>query len=85
MRSVIPMAVPIIAVVIPMRSVIPMAIPMAIPIVVVVMAMSPGPIRIPVRAVIPWARDHDRRRGNHDWHRNPDAYGYAHSCVGQER
>jgi hypothetical protein len=79
------MAVPIVVVAMPMRSPVPRAVSMAIPIVVVVVAMSPGSIRIPVRAVISSARDYDRRRGNYDWRRNPDAYRHVHSGVGQER
>jgi hypothetical protein len=85
MRSLVPMAVPITAVLILMRSPAPMAVSMAIPIVVIVMVMSPGLIRIPVRAVIPCARDHDRCRGNYNWRRNPDTHGHAYSGVGQER
>jgi hypothetical protein len=80
------MAVPIIAVVMHMRSPVLMApVSMAVPIIAVVMVMSPGPLRMPVRAVIPCAHDNGRRRGNHDWHRNPDAHRHVHSCVGQER
>jgi hypothetical protein len=83
MRSLVSMAMPIIAVVIGMRSPISMAVPMAIPIIVAVMVMPPGPIRIPVRAVIAGAHDHGRR--DYDWRRNPDAHRHAHSGVGQER
>ena len=85
MRSLVPMAVPIIAVVIHMRSLVPMAVSVAVPIIVVVMVMSPGPMRIPVRAVIPCTCDDGRRTGNHDWYRGPDAHSHTHSCVGQER
>jgi len=89
MRSPVSMAVPIIAVLIYIRSLVSMAVPMAVsvavPIIVVVIVMSPGPIRIPVRAVIPCTRDDGRRRGKHDWHRNPDVHSRAYSCVGQER
>ena len=85
MMSLVPMAVPIIAVVMSMMSLVPMAVSMAVPIIVVVMVMPPGPLRIPVRAVIACARDNGRCRGNHDWHRNPDVHEHVHSGVGQER
>jgi hypothetical protein len=85
MRSLVPLAVPIVVVVLPMRSPVPLVVPVVMSIIVVVMVMSPGPIRIPVRAVIPAAHDHGRRRGNYDRCRNPNAHGHAHSGVSQER